>query len=65
MLQNDLSFNAELGIEEYFTFDTNIYGKYFTFEIVKGGKEIVVNENNKKEYVKALAKFKLIDSIRP
>lgn len=49
--------DGDLGMD--FTFENNKLGKKETVELVEGGKEIFVNDENKKEYVKKLATYKM------
>lgn len=52
ILEEDID-DLDLGLN--FTFERNIMGKDVLIELIPGGKNIPVTNQNKKEYVKAYA----------
>jgi E3 ubiquitin-protein ligase NEDD4 len=61
MLNNDIG-DEDLGID--FTHSYEVLGKKVTIELVENGRDILVTEENKKEYVKLLAVYKMTEPIR-
>eukprot|EP00825_Cyclidium_porcatum_P007879 TRINITY_DN13954_c0_g1_i1.p1 TRINITY_DN13954_c0_g1~~TRINITY_DN13954_c0_g1_i1.p1 ORF type:complete len:681 (+),score=123.89 TRINITY_DN13954_c0_g1_i1:90-2132(+) len=61
LLEEDIT-NVDLGLN--FVYNTSILGKEIDVELVPNGKNIFVNEQNKKQYVKAIANWIMIDSIQ-
>jgi hypothetical protein len=61
MLENNID---DLGIEYNFTIDQRVFDQFIVRELVEGGTDKIVTQENKKEYIKALAKFKLTDEIK-
>jgi hypothetical protein len=60
-LKNDVG-DGDLGID--FTYDFDILGKKQCVELIENGKQIPVCEDNKKDYVKKLATYKMTEQIR-
>lgn len=52
MLNNEIT-----GLEQYFTYTKTYFGNVIEIELVKDGKEKLVTEENKKEYVKLVANY--------
>ena len=49
----------------YLSYCSNYFGKLITVELIKNGDKILVNEENKNDYVDKVSKAKLINSILP
>lgn len=60
LLENKLE-GMDLGLT--FSVDTDNFGAYEEIELKKGGKELVVTEQNKREYVDLLASWRLRESV--
>ena len=43
----------------YFTTTSIIFGKIYEYELIPNGKNILVNESNKNQYVKLMVNYKL------
>jgi len=56
----------QLGLEDSFTFETtsHAFGQQLQQELVPNGKQIIVNDNNKHEYVNLVARHYLSSSIQ-
>lgn len=61
ILANDVG-DGDLGID--FTHSYEMLGKKHTIELVENGKDVLVTEENKKDYVKKLAVYKMTEPIR-
>ena len=59
-----LNNNIEDVIYENFTVIQDNFGSKETIELVPGGKKIEVTEKNKKDYVEAVAKWRLHGSVK-
>jgi len=55
--------NSVEGLEQSFTYETKILGQYITRELVPNGDDIIVDDQNKKDFVKRVCKMKLRDEI--
>lgn len=53
MLNNDVSSMSELGMT--FSVERNIMGMLETIDLIPNGRNILVTNENKKQYVKAMA----------
>ncbi|KAG4304837.1 hypothetical protein PORY_001890 [Pneumocystis oryctolagi] len=60
MLENDITDV----ITETFSVETENYGATETVDLIPGGRSILVTEENKHEYVKAVIEYRLINSVK-
>lgn len=51
-------------LEQSFTFDDEQFGEIVPIELKEKGEDIIVTDENKKEYVDLLVKFKFVDRVR-
>jgi len=58
ILENDIE-----GLDLDFTYETEVFDKRVTLELFKGGPNMIVTENNKKEYVKKVCETRMIKEI--
>jgi len=55
--------NSVEGLEQTFTYESKILGQYITKELVPGGYDLIVDDENKKDFVKRICKTKMRDEI--
>ncbi|KAG4300575.1 hypothetical protein PCK1_003004 [Pneumocystis canis] len=60
MLENDITDV----ITETFSVETENYGATETVDLIPGGRTVLVTEENKHEYVKAVIEYRLINSVK-
>ena len=51
-------------IEETFSVETDDYGEHKVINLIEGGKDIIVTEANKQDYVKKVVEYKLQTSVK-
>jgi len=56
---------VDLGLELTFTVDIDCFGKGKTIELIPGGSNTVVTDDNKDEYIRSVCQYKMVTSIRP
>jgi hypothetical protein len=60
-----LNYDLEtLGLEMNFETDVEYFGRKDTYELKPGGKNIAVTEDNKREYVSLMCKYKMTSAIK-
>ena len=51
------------GLDQPFTYDIEILGQKYTSELVPEGSDIIIDEENKLEYVKRIGQMKMKEEI--
>lgn len=62
ILENEIGDGEDLGLN--FTYETERMGIRSTIELIPNGASVVVEESNKKTYVKLLANMKMTNEIK-
>lgn len=62
LLENDI--DNIFGMEFYFSYETNVFGRIILKPLKKGGENIKVTNNNKHEYVRLLCYAKMANEIK-
>lgn len=52
-------------LEQTFTYDDEQFGEIVPIDLKEDGENIIVTEENKKEYIDLLIKFKFVDRVKP
>ena len=64
-LRSMLQYNLEdLGLELFFTAETNDFGRHSTHDLIENGSKIAVTEENKGDYVRLMAYHRMTTAIR-
>ncbi|XP_066926348.1 E3 ubiquitin-protein ligase HACE1-like [Clytia hemisphaerica] len=62
ILDNDID---DLGMEIPFSMESSVFGEIQEVELIPDGKSLLVNDNNKHEYVNLVADLKMTRAIKP
>jgi E3 ubiquitin-protein ligase HUWE1 len=64
-LKSILEYNLDdLGLELFFTAETQVFGEYTTTDLIEGGSKLPVTDDNKADYVRLISHHRMTTAIR-